>query len=249
MRKAEQRGWTKATAPCYVEKHHVFIKAIFGENDRVVYLTAREHFIAHMLLWNACRKRYGVQHRKTAKTGKAFHSMSMKSKYTKERHVPNSREFEMARIANSESMLGDNHWSKQEGAVSPFVELNKDPVRAKRIGEINGKREKERWVSGDHPWQTPEFVEGKIQRMVEGQAAEMGAKTKGKLWWNNGVEQTRAFECPGEGWVNKRLAFPVNTNRSPEATENRRKAQIGKKQSAETKQSISRGVSEARRKK
>jgi len=85
--------------------------------------------------------------------------------------------------------------------------------------------------------------------MVEGQAAEMGAKTKGKLWWNNGVEQTRAFVCPGEGWVRGRLPFPVNTNRSPEATENRRKAQIGKKRSAETKQSISRGVSEARRKK
>jgi len=249
MRKAEQRGWTKATAACYVEKHHVFIKAIFGENDRVVYLTAREHFIAHLLLWKECRKRYGVQHWKTAKTGKAFHRMSMKSKYTKERYVPNSREFEMARIANSESMLGDNHWSRQEGAVSPFVELNKDPVRAKRIGALNKETQKEKWDNGEHPWQDPDFIESKRQRMSKGQAASMGTLMKGKLWWNNGVEQTRAFECPGEGWVRGRLPFPVNTNRSPEATENRRKAQIGKKLSEEHKLSISAGVSNYWRKK
>ena len=207
MRKAEQRGWTKKSAPCYVEKHHVFIKAIFGENNRVVYLTAREHFIAHLLLWKACRNRYGVQHKKTAKTGKALQSMSMNSRFTSNRHVANSHEFEMARTANIESMRGDNHWSRQEGIVSPFIALNKDPVRAKQIGKINGKREKERWNNGEHQWQDPNFIEGTRQRMVNGQAALMGAKVKGKLWWNNGKEQTRAHECPGEGWVNKRLPF------------------------------------------
>jgi hypothetical protein len=192
----------------YVEEHHIFIKAIFGENGRVVYLTAREHFIAHLLLWKACRKRYGVQHRNTAKTGKALQSMSMSSKFTSNRHVTNSREFEVVRKANIESMLGDNHWSRQEGAVNPLIALNKDPVRAKHIGEINGKREKERWERGEHQWQDPEFIEQKRQRMVNGQAALMGSKVKGKLWWNNGVKQTRALECPGEGWVRGRLPFP-----------------------------------------
>ena len=208
MRKAEQRAWTKKSASCYVEKHHVFIKAIFGENGRVVYLTAREHFIAHLLLWKACRKRYGFQHRKTAKAGKALQSMSMKSKFTSERVATNSRSFEMVRIANAESMRGDNHWSRQEGAVSPFVALNKDPERAKYIGEINSKKGKEKWGNGEHPWQDPEFIENKRQRMVNGQAALMGSKVKGKLWWNNGAGQTRAFECPGEGWVRGRLPFP-----------------------------------------
>ena len=124
MRKAEQRGWTKKSAPCYVERHHIFIKAIFGENNRVVYLTAREHFIAHLLLWKACRKRYGVQHWKTAKTGKALQSMSMSSMFTEERHVISSRQFEVVRQANIESMLGDNHWSMKVGAVNPFIAVN-----------------------------------------------------------------------------------------------------------------------------
>jgi hypothetical protein len=208
MRKAEARGWTKKSAPCYVEKHHVFIRAIFGENNRVVYLTAREHFIAHLLLWKTCRKRYGVQHWKTAKAGKALQSMSMKSRFTNKRVATNSRTFEMVRTANIESMLGDNHWSRKEGAVCPFVELNKDPARAKRIGNINRERETQRWEDGTHQWQDPEFIEQKRQRMTNGQASEMGSKTKGKLWWSNGVEQTRAYECPGEGWVNKRLTFP-----------------------------------------
>lgn len=243
MRKAEQRGWTKKSAPCYVERHHIFIKAIFGENGRVVYLTAREHFIAHLLLWKACRKRYGVQNRRTAKAGKALQSMSMASRFTADRHTTNSHEFEMSRVANVESMIGDNHWSRQEGAVSPFVALNKDPLRAKRIGEINGLRERERWSNGEHQWQDAEFVEQKRQRMMGGQAASMGSLTKGKLWWNKGSEQTRAFECPGEGWVRGRLPFPPNTNRSPEATENRRKGQLGKKLSEEHKLSIGAGVS------
>ena len=207
MRKAEQRGWTKKSAPCYVEEHHIFIKAIFGENNRVVYLTAREHFVAHLLLWKACRKRYGVQHKKTAKTGKALQSMSMNSRFTSNRHVANSHEFEMARTANIESMRGDNHWSRQEGAVSPFIALNKDPERAKRIGEMNGRREKDLWEQGGHRWQDPEFIEQNRQRMVNGQAALMGSKVKGKLWWNNKVKQTRALECPGEGWVRGRLPF------------------------------------------
>ena len=244
MRKAELRGWTKKSAPCYVERHHIFIKAIFGENGRVVYLTAREHFIAHLLLWKACRKRYGVNHRRTAKAGKALHSMRMSSKFTKDRYSLNSHEFEMTRVAHIESMLGDNHWSRQEGAVSPFVALNKDPLRAKRIGEINGKREKEKAKRGEHQWQDPETIARLVQqRKDSGVLVENGKKTKGKLWWNNGSEQTRVFEYPGEGWVRGRLPFPPNTNRSPEATENRRKAQLGKKLSEEHKLSIGAGVS------
>jgi hypothetical protein len=139
-------------------------------------------------------------------------------------------------------MLGNNHWSRQEGAVSPFIALNKDPVRARYIGEINGKREKERWDRGEHPFQSPEAIETKRQRMVDGHAAFMGSLSKGKLWWNNGLEQTRANECPGEDWVRGRLPFPANVNRSAEATENRRKAQLGKKLSKDHKQAIAAGM-------
>jgi hypothetical protein len=167
----------------------------------------------------------------------------MKSEFTEDRYVLNSHEFELARTAHIESMLGDNHWSRQEGAESPFVALNKDPVRAKYIGEINRKREKERANKGEHQWQDPEVIARLVQQRIEsGVLVENGKKTRGKLWWNNGMRQTRAFECPGEGWVRGRLPYPPNTNRSPEATENRRKAQLGKKLTEEHKQAISKGM-------
>jgi len=56
----------------YIEKHHVFPKSIFGNNNRVVALTAREHYIAHALLEKVCICRYGVGHYKTHKMTHAF---------------------------------------------------------------------------------------------------------------------------------------------------------------------------------
>ena len=138
--------------------------------------------------------------------------------FTEGRHVINSRQFETVRQANIESMLGDNHWTRQEGAVCPFVELNKDPIRAKKIGEINGKREKEKAEKGEHQWQDPETIARLVQQRVEsGVLVENGKKTKGKLWWSNGVEQTRAYECPGEGWVNRRLPGTDYSHKTPMA--------------------------------
>lgn len=47
--KALSRGWTKKTAPVYVESHHIIPKSLL-KNEDVVFLTAREHFICHLLL-------------------------------------------------------------------------------------------------------------------------------------------------------------------------------------------------------
>lgn len=77
IRKAEHRGWTKKTAECYVEEHHTFPQGIFGKNKRVVCLTAREHFIAHWLLFKALLKRYGGSDKRTQDMAYAFHQMSL----------------------------------------------------------------------------------------------------------------------------------------------------------------------------
>lgn len=44
-----ERNWTKKTAPVYVEGHHICPKSLI-KNDDIVYLTAKEHFICHLLL-------------------------------------------------------------------------------------------------------------------------------------------------------------------------------------------------------
>jgi len=57
------------------EKHHVFPVSLFGKNSRIVLFTLREHYLAHKLLWKACRKRYGYADQKTRKMANAFHWM------------------------------------------------------------------------------------------------------------------------------------------------------------------------------
>jgi hypothetical protein len=49
---AVERNWNRSTASCYVEFHHIIPKCIGGcdSADNVVCLTAREHFVAHLLL-------------------------------------------------------------------------------------------------------------------------------------------------------------------------------------------------------
>jgi len=74
IRKAENRTPPEG----YTEKHHTFPKSIFGNNNRVVVLTAREHYIAHTLLERICIKRYGLNHIRTQKMTCAHLAMSCK---------------------------------------------------------------------------------------------------------------------------------------------------------------------------
>lgn len=49
---AKLRIWTRKTAPCYVEKHHINPRCLGGNNtkENLVFLTYKEHFICHLLL-------------------------------------------------------------------------------------------------------------------------------------------------------------------------------------------------------
>jgi hypothetical protein len=78
IRKAENRILPDG----YTEKHHTFPKSIFGNNNRIVILTLREHYIAHCLLVKAFAKRYGVDNTNTKKMINALWCMSNKNKYS-----------------------------------------------------------------------------------------------------------------------------------------------------------------------
>ena len=43
----------------YVEKHHIYPNSIYGKNQDLVKLTAKEHYIVHLLLWQGFRNKYG----------------------------------------------------------------------------------------------------------------------------------------------------------------------------------------------
>lgn len=97
IRKAENR-----TPPeDYTEKHHIFPKSIFGDNNRVVILSGREHYIAHALLEKICIKRYGLNHWKTYKMNLAFICMRGNN-----REYDNSYLYESAKVRRSKIKSG-----------------------------------------------------------------------------------------------------------------------------------------------
>lgn len=78
----------------YHEKHHVFPESIYGKNKFIVKLTAREHYIAHALLYKICKKRYGINDIKTRKMSFAFFLMNSK---TNQNNYCNSHLFQLLR--------------------------------------------------------------------------------------------------------------------------------------------------------
>jgi len=110
IRKAENRTPPKG----YTEKHHTFPVSIFGNNKRIVVLTGREHYIAHILLQKICEKRYGMRHKNTQKMLCAHINMKSKGRYY------NSCLYESSKIKRSKSMLGENHWNWKGGCAYSY---------------------------------------------------------------------------------------------------------------------------------
>lgn len=127
VRKAQVRN-----APnCYTENHHVFPVSIFGENNFTVELTAKEHYIAHWLLYKASIKRYGVNHRKTHSLAKAWNNMTFN--HSGKRYV--SKTFSLAREARAISILGNGNPAKSSTARQKISKSKSGKLRPDMKGK------------------------------------------------------------------------------------------------------------------
>lgn len=99
-----QRCKSRKKPPGYVELHHIRPRSMRGGDDaeNLVYLTAREHFIAHWLLWRI---------HLTPSTARAWWRMACVAmdspRYT-------SRNFERARVAFSKAHSGEGHHASRQ---------------------------------------------------------------------------------------------------------------------------------------
>ncbi len=111
----------------YNERHHIFPTSIYGDNKYIVCLSAREHYIAHKLLYYGFKSRYGQTHKKTIKMQHAFFMMANRTKliktskeysYLKELHasvMSNNMKgcrnpmYGTSRIGYENPMYGKNH--------------------------------------------------------------------------------------------------------------------------------------------
>ena len=107
IRKAENR-----TPPDgYTERHHTFPVSIFGKNNRVVVLTAREHYVAHALLEKICIQRYGLKDKRTIKMTYASWSMN-NQKSNKDNLYKNSILYEKVKMRYINSYKESGFFSK-----------------------------------------------------------------------------------------------------------------------------------------
>jgi hypothetical protein len=92
----------------YVEQHHIIPKCLGGLNidSNLVYLSAREHFVCHLLL-----VRFTVDNAKK-KMIFALNKMTRKSK-NQNRHIPTSHQYDKIRTDFANSMSEINKGSKR----------------------------------------------------------------------------------------------------------------------------------------
>ncbi len=100
----------------YFESHHIIPKCLGGEDEvsNIVLLTAREHYVAHMLLWRIDRKNY-----------KLFAPLLY---FKRHKHVKNSRTFEAIRKIHQKFMIEDNpscHLSEESKASKKLKLTNR----------------------------------------------------------------------------------------------------------------------------
>lgn len=159
IRKAEKRTPPEG----YTEKHHTFPKSIFGKNNRIVVLTAKEHYIAHALLEKAFIKRYGLHHYRTQKMIHAFWRMNTrknKSRYS------NSILYEFSKINHSKQisikMIGNKH---SLGAVKSKETIEK--LRRSNIGKSLTEEHKQKISISLKGWTPPPKSEETKRKMSE----------------------------------------------------------------------------------
>ena len=129
----------------YVERHHIIPLSMGGTksyslgSDNIVLLTAREHYLAHRMLWLIY---------KTREMGFAFHKMVFSSSPLQKRRF-DSRAYEAAKKALSECQRGvNNPMYGRESPMKGKSGVNKGKKlgpRPYQIGENNpSKREESR---------------------------------------------------------------------------------------------------------
>jgi hypothetical protein len=119
----------------YFEGHHIIPKSKGGtgisskglKNKNIVYLTAREHFLAHWLLWRIYRDRSSAL---------SFHKMLSCNK--NQERIKSSRAYEEARLAFSETNKGNQYGKLCKG--KKLSEERKAEISKFMKGRWNGDK-------------------------------------------------------------------------------------------------------------
>jgi hypothetical protein len=175
----------------YFEGHHIIPKSKGGtgistrpkNNLNIVLLTAREHFLAHWLLWRIYRDRSSAL---------AFHKMMSNTKL--QNRVQNSRGYEEARLAFRETNKGNQYGKGVKKVISE--------EQRKRHSEFM----KGRYIGENNPFYNKTHSKDAIDKMKN------AAKNRGDEWKQNQRDARKnlpKIECE----YCKKLIDPLNYKR------------------------------------
>lgn len=174
-------------ADCYCETHHIVPRSEGGSDDdtNLVNLTAREHYIAHLLLariYDDFKMWSAVLYMRTGckKTTRMF-------KYS-------SRLYAVAREKMSEAKSGENH---------PFHGKHLSEEHRRRLS-ISEKGKPRPWLAGRQLSEEHKMKISDSMKIVSRRLGNKPPSQLGKHWFNDGLKNVRASECP-EGFVLGRL--------------------------------------------
>ena len=184
----------------YTELHHIIPSSLGGSDDadNLVALTAREHFICHILLTKFTSGE--------DKNKMLYAAILMKGKNDKQPRYINSRLYENIKqlyTIKQKTMTGEKN--------SFFGRKHSEETRAKMSAS-----KKELYSNGKHPhigMKRSEEAKANISKARKGQTSPKKgiaqgpmseeAKTKmresragASFWWTNGVDNVRASGCP-----------------------------------------------------
>jgi hypothetical protein len=124
----------------YTENHHIFPKSLFGDSNVVVKLNAREHYIAHRLLYRIYYFRYGIEHPKTCKMLRSISFMSSRKGIR-----TNSRMYEECRKAQSIAMKGKNNPSVKYGFSEDHRRKLSEAGKIRKYTETHRENQRLAW--------------------------------------------------------------------------------------------------------
>lgn len=142
-----EKARTRGTVDGYKERHHIVPRCMGGSNakDNLVELTAREHYVAHRLLY--------MQY-KTAKLAYAWHGMMV----AKDRRTFTSRQYARIKEVMSGDAFSTEHRKKLSEAKKgkPCSDENRVKISATQKGRPRGPQ------SAEHKRKIGEAQKGRV---------------------------------------------------------------------------------------
>lgn len=179
----------------YYESHHIIPKSLGGTNvsSNIVLLTAREHFVAHILLVKICEKRYGRFHKNTYKMIVSSNRQKLNSK--------NSYVYERNKLKLSECMRVNNPMNNPE-----YRKRMADAKRGKMF-KIKNKNPKGPWNKGKITGPISQEIKDKMSNSRKGIKKKQEHKNSISLA-NKGIPKSKEHKLNiskfylGTKWMN-----------------------------------------------